>query len=411
MNRKYTDWKNEMKIAFITSSFKPELNGVSQALYSRARYLAEMGNNILILAPDYQPLKDIYPNYNQYLGQISSNIWVKSYPATELKEVRYSRKMMPFYQYDLTKELEKYRPDIIHVDEPYRIFGLKYVNGHMRRPGIKYARLRNAPITAMWHTDYFKYAKYYLSKARENILVPILTNLFKWVYRSYDRVFCHSDYVYNKMADLGIQNLKSGLFHGIETDLFKVVRGAKKENEFRMLYVGRLEPEKTLDILFKGFEKLNKQYDNLFLDVVGDGSLLNKYRSTYGDNNNFHFHGGIKHEALPKYYSQADIFVSPSQTETFGSTVLEAAACKLPLIAAKSGGYQQTVLDGKSGIFFEPGNEADLEKKIKILIHEKELRKSMGKTSRKYALQFSAKNAAENIYKEFISLAENRIKL
>jgi len=94
------------------------------------------------------------------------------------------------------------------------------------------------------------------------------------------------------------------------------------------------------------------------------------------------FLGWTPHENLPKVYSKADIFVLPSYTEALGIVIMEAMASGLPVIATKTSGAQDLVEDGKTGFLVPIGNTIALKEKIKVLLENPGLRRTMGSAGR-----------------------------
>ena len=89
------------------------------------------------------------------------------------------------------------------------------------------------------------------------------------------------------------------------------------------------------------------------------------------------FLGHINHSDLPKYYSMADVFVRPSLSEGLGNVFLEAMAMGLPVIGTPVGGIPDFLEDRKTGLFCEASNPQDIAKKIKEILEDKELRKTL----------------------------------
>ncbi|MFW9991875.1 MAG: glycosyltransferase [Candidatus Odinarchaeota archaeon] len=395
-----------MKIAVITSTFKPELSGVAEAVYTRCMHLANSGHEILILAPDYSEIAHLFTDHTKYVGKIHPQISVKPYPSKSLKEKKDARCMISRFKYTVDKDLESFEPDIIHVDEPYRIFGLRIFDGHMSRPGVSFARRHGIPITAMWHTDFVKYAEYYHSRFVRPIIVPPLTKLFSWVYNAYDRVFCHSQYGHDTLKNMGVNPAKLyvGTFHGINIDLFKPPDGISETDSFTILYVGRVEVEKNLDILFDAYLKLKKENQKINLHIIGDGAQLPELKEKYGKGSDIVFYGRMTQSELPYHYSRAHVFVNPSVTETFGNTVVEAALCNTPVIAARAGGHVDTVNDTFNGLLFDPSDPLDLYNKLRSVLENSSLHQRLRENSRKFGLEYDPSKVAHNFTVHFKEL-------
>ncbi|MFN4212682.1 MAG: glycosyltransferase [Microgenomates group bacterium] len=118
------------------------------------------------------------------------------------------------------------------------------------------------------------------------------------------------------------------------------------------LIVSRLEPYKKVDLVVQSFNQLNYQ-----LVVIGEGSQKNKLKKIAGKN--VIFLSGLTDQELGWFYSNAKVLIMP-QEEDFGYTALEAQFFGCPVIAYKKGGARETIIDGKTGLFFNEQTEESL---------------------------------------------------
>lgn len=183
----------------------------------------------------------------------------------------------------------------------------------------------------------------------------------------------------------------------------------------RLLYVGRLSPEKGVHTLVQAFSYLRGENRRIQLDIVGPSNLapfksvstessrsrLEPIRrfwmeSAYDEHlrdltsdierGAVRFHGSLPHEDLPKVFERADIVVFPSiWDEPFGLPVIEAMAAGKPVVASAVGGVPETVEDGATGVLFPPGDVPAMIASIKRLLDNGELRQSMGAAGRRAA--------------------------
>lgn len=105
-----------------------------------------------------------------------------------------------------------------------------------------------------------------------------------------------------------------------------------------MIYTGRISEDKNLDFLISVYRKLLMENPDLNLIMIGDGPYMNTLKTKCSNLNNIFFHGKLDHQALPLSLSGCDIFVFPSNTDTFGMSVLEAQSCGLPAVVSDAGG-------------------------------------------------------------------------
>jgi glycosyltransferase involved in cell wall biosynthesis len=123
---------------------------------------------------------------------------------------------------------------------------------------------------------------------------------------------------------------------------------------FKLLYVGRVSREKNLDVLAEALRQLGRR--DVRLTIVGDGPYRAELMGKLADLN-VEFPGYLEDEALVKAYQEADLFVFPSTTDTFGCVILEAHACAVPTIVTDSGGPRDVVIHGETGLVL-PGEDA-----------------------------------------------------
>jgi glycosyltransferase involved in cell wall biosynthesis len=213
-------------------------------------------------------------------------------------------------------------------------------------------------------------------------------------------------------------------------------RGRASSQGGRILWTGRISPEKGLHILLDAFAQVLKAYPNAQLEVIGpeeqmplealltcddeekiaplapfyDGrsylSHLKERATSLGIADRVAFEALIPHSHLAERYRSADMFVTPSLSETFGMTLIEAMSCGLPVVASETGGMPAIVGEGACGILVEPGNAAALASAILRLLRDDRLRDSMGRAGRKRVLEDFAwdrvANAAQNHYMEVL---------
>ncbi len=173
-----------------------------------------------------------------------------------------------------------------------------------------------------------------------------------------------------------------------------------------ILFLGRIEERKGLIYLLRAYKILEKKLgakwvsSNLRLIVVGKGPLKQNLERWTKINKlkNVVFKGEVSEEEVPLYYSTCDIFCSPAVFgESFGLVLVEAMACKKPVIAFANEGYRQ-VLKGKGARFLvKPRDYKTLAKKLEILIKNKKLREKMGDWGWQEAQKYSWSKVAGQV--------------
>lgn len=152
-----------------------------------------------------------------------------------------------------------------------------------------------------------------------------------------------------------------------------------KKGEY-ILFIGALREYKGILTLMEAWEK-NK--NRIKLKIVGSGPLETTLEKKYS-HKNLEFLGQQTLKDTIKYIQQSRFVVVPSECyETFSRVTMEAYSCGKPVLASRLGALQDIVIDGKTGLFFEPGNVGDLAEKINYLNNRVDLIKEFGINSRK----------------------------
>jgi glycosyltransferase involved in cell wall biosynthesis len=160
--------------------------------------------------------------------------------------------------------------------------------------------------------------------------------------------------------------------------------------------VGRLSPEKGVDVLIDAWKRLPP----FPLKVAGDGPQRVQLQRLASPN--VEFVGQIEKSEVLNLILQSRFLVFPSLLyETFGRAIIEAFACGKPVIASRLGSAAEIVEDKKTGFLFEPGNPDDLAAKARILIDDTALTEELGRNARR---EFEEKYTAEKNYTQLLSI-------
>jgi colanic acid/amylovoran biosynthesis glycosyltransferase len=210
--------------------------------------------------------------------------------------------------------------------------------------------------------------------------------IYNDLFQNADNILSISSYNYNYLKKWGAKNIRHHP-NGVDTSYFKKNYFKKKFNEFTILSVGRLVPEKGYFYALDAFSKLIKEYPFIKIkyDIIGRGVLEKKiktYIEKYNLKNHVFLHGAKIGDDLLSFYQRADVFLLSSIAEALPVVILEASACELPIIATDVGGISEEVGDKKSG-FLVPANDSDaIYKRLKILINNRKKRLELGKKGR-----------------------------
>ena len=196
---------------------------------------------------------------------------------------------------------------------------------------------------------------------------------------------------------------------GVNLDMFQPVdqTDARAELGIReervILYVGRIEPLKGIDILLRAVPMLEYGEDLRVLVVGGnpgnDAELdrLNSLTAELGIGDSVTFTGSVPQSALPTYYSAADVFVLPSHSESFGLAPLEAMACGTPVVVSRVGGMKTFVNSGENGYLVPWRCPESFAQRLDVLLANPELRDAMGQAAREKALKMGWGSVADRM--------------
>jgi len=191
-----------------------------------------------------------------------------------------------------------------------------------------------------------------------------------------------------------------------ETDNHKTEKIKKeltlKENDFVILFLGRINNIKGIDVLIEAFRKIRAEYSNAKLILLG--SILDNTKSKMNISLNENIITLPAQIHVSPFFKLSDTIVLPSRVEPLGYTMLEAGYFKKPFIGSQTGGIAEFIEDGVNGFLFEAGNADDLADKIKFVISNPDKAKStaveLHKKVKKYCNCEEYFKKLTNIYNE-----------
>lgn len=207
----------------------------------------------------------------------------------------------------------------------------------------------------------------------------------------------------------------------------------RSDDEVRLLFVGRISPEKGVHVLLEAFSHVCRRESRVGLTLVGGDSVVPRemlveladdertralHRFYSGDYGQVLQHsldpdvaaritmtGHLPHEKTVEHYRAADVFVSSSLSEAFGIPVIEAMAAGLPVVASSVGGIVETVEKGKTGFLVPPGDSQALAEAISSLVEDRELRERLGAAGRERALKLFSFDSVASAFDNCMRIA------
>jgi glycosyltransferase involved in cell wall biosynthesis len=252
------------------------------------------------------------------------------------------------------EDIYDFEPDEVYISTP----------GPVGLVGLLASRLLSVKSTGIYHTDF-------TGEVHEIAKNDSLTNLVEWYTRwffdSVTQLKTTSEQYVDYLENRGINRGKMSVFRrGIDADLFRPVE--KTEGRpFTLCYGGRVSKDKNLGFLMKLFDELEKRYD-IRLIIVGHGPFSGDIEKWAAKRSNIIVKGEVDHSRMPEVYAEADLFVFPSNTDTFGMVVLESQACGLPAIVSDLGGPKEIIADKHTGLVANADDYQDWMIKLQYMI-------------------------------------------
>jgi glycosyltransferase involved in cell wall biosynthesis len=230
-------------------------------------------------------------------------------------------------------------------------------------------------------------------------------NIKKWILSQADVFFCFGKSSAHYLLRLGIPRSRIAVRHAAVIDE-EIIRNnfleAKKnvqKNGNSFVYVGRLAPEKNLEMLVRAFIRVNKTAGNeghtWGLTFVGEGPARPVLERLALEDPKITFAGGHPWYKVPEWLAQNDVLVLPSKSEPWGLVVNEAMVCSMPVIvSSKCGCVKDIVKDGQNGFTFDPENQEDLETALEYFVRNPDKIEKMGETSRLIIAPFATNEVA-----------------
>ncbi len=342
------------KVAVLTESFLPKVDGVVKTSYLTIRYLQETGREVLIFAPDIA------------VEQVGDS-QVIPLPSISVPQAPETRMALP--NPVVARHIEEFEPDLIHLFSP----------AAMSVNGMAVGRHLNLPVIANYQTDLPGYTEHYGFP----MLSGPVNRWLRYIHNGCHLTLAPTRTIIRELRAAGYRRVRHW-GRGVNTERFNP-RHARPAMRRRLLngrdpdsllciFVGRLANEKRIELL-----RDVAQSPGIALTIIGDGALREELERVFAHTDTL-FTGYLFGDELAQAYASADVFVFPGEYETFGQVIQEAMASGLPSVVVNAGGAPDVVADGASGIVVEPGSQAFAEV-IQSLRDQPELRRRMSRNA------------------------------
>lgn len=325
-----------MRIAMVTETYPPEVNGVALTLESLARGLAVLGHRVTVIRPRH-------PGQAAEAVEGVSVVEVAGAPLPAYPDLRIGLpvkgRMRQLWRND--------PPDAVYVG----------TEGPLGWAAARAARELGIPVTSGYHTHFESYAGHY----RLGFAGGFIGRYLKRFHNATRATLVPTEELRHTLAGEGYRNV-TVLRRAVDMDLFTPARrdpdlrrawGVEDETPVA-IFVGRIAPEKNLDLVVRAFEAFQRECPGSRMVWVGDGPSRRRLEREHPE----HVFTGMLHGAdLARHYASADVFFFPSLTETFGNVTLEALASGLAVAAYDYGAAHEFITQGTDGCLAPPGDE------------------------------------------------------
>jgi phosphatidylinositol alpha 1,6-mannosyltransferase len=350
-----------MRIAIITESFPPDVNGVAHCVVRVAENLVRKGHHPLVIAPESARAASGTDGHFPYPVERVPSVPLPGYPTFRIG--------LPTPR--TRRAITRHRADVVHLASPVALGAW----------GSRVAKAIDLPMVAVYQTDLPNYARAYRLGA--------FTEAFAWrwlrdIHNAAGRTLAPSSVTAADLVCHGMERVRLW-GRGVDTDRFAPGRRDERlradlapGGEVIVGYVGRLAAEKRVDLLASV-----AGLPGVRLVVTGGGPMDEELRQALPS---AVFLGTRYGEDLARIYASLDVFVHTGPFETFGQTIQEAAASGLPVIAPAAGGPLDLVTEGVTGFLIPPGDGDGLAAAVTTLVAAPALRACMGEAARRRVL-------------------------
>lgn len=361
-----------MRIGMVTACYYPVINGITRMLSLYQQHLTALGHEVTIFTlGDHDPRDD--------------ELKIIRSPGLPVKDGyhlawRYSRRAQACLQ----------QMHVIHC--------------HHLGMGIEFAyRYSHGPIIFTNHTRYDLHVGVHLPLP-QRLIKALMRQIWPKLAALADVVVTPSASMREILRDFGVRCPIEVIANGIDLRSFHQPGRPLTKGDFGLndstilcLYVGRLSPEKRVDVLLTQFALAQKLIPKIHLLLIGSGTQqkqLERQAAQLGIAPFTHFAGAIAPEAIPDYLAAADIFVTASPAESHPLAVIEAMAAGLPVAAPMAPGLVDIIESGLTGLLVRD-QQSGLASALATLGTDVTERHRLGRAARIASERFDIRNTIE----------------
>ncbi len=386
-----------MKILIATDTYYPHVNGASYFGQRLAHYLTLRGHHVVVVAPS----TTLHHRRDMINGIVVEGI--RSFPVFFYQKFRFSPQF--FIQRHIRNVVQAFHPDIIHLQGHFFI----------SRTVLRVGRKESIPVIATNHFMPENLLHYiplpsFLRNVLGNFAWKDCANVFNRAYAVTTPTHAAAALVPKKQLQKSVRVISNGIDlkrFNPKNNSGEIWQKYHLPEKPLLLYVGRLDREKNLDMVLRALARA-AQTVNIHFVIAGTGadrSRLELLVKKLSLENVVTFTGFVADEDLPSLYVSADCFAMAGTAELQSIATMEAMASGLPIIAVRAVALPELVHDEENGFLFNPDDIRQLSHTIEAIFSDRDRKERMGKKS----LEFIAPHNIETIISSFENLYQEAI--
>ena len=371
-----------VRIAYVTESFPPDVNGVAHTAVRVAEHLLSRGHHPLVIAPE--------PASGRPLPDRGFDFPIVRVRSMAVPLYRGFRVGLPGFR--LREAVAAHRADVVHLHGPF-VLGAS---------GCAAALDQQVPIVAVYATDLPAYARLYRAGA---VGEAVAWRRLRKLHNAADRTLAPCTATAVDLREHGIERVQVWA-RGVDCRRFDPAKRSEQlrtslapGGELLAGYVGRIATEKRVDLL-----AATAALPGVRLVIVGSGPAEAAIRRAIPSALFLGQRGG---EELAQLYASFDVFVHAGPHDTFGQTLQEASASGLPVVAPAAGGPLDLVRDGTTGFLVAPGSATALASAVARLAADPALRAAQGHAGRQMVLRRSWAAMCDELIGHYASVLDS----
>ena len=328
----------QLRIAVVTETYPPEVNGVAMTLGRLVEGLQVRNHRVQLIRPRQHADDQPQPTAT-FTEHLQRGIALPRYEGLKMG--------LPA-KAALSRLWALHRPDVVQIA----------TEGPLGWSALAAANKLQLPVATDFHTNFHSYSNHYGLGLLRRAIVAYLRKF----HNKAAVTLVPTEGIRRELVAHGYENIEiigrgvdTRLFHPGRRDAALRARWGVGENETAVLYVGRLAAEKNLPLVFRAFDAMHETHPASRLVLVGDGPERPLWQARRPD---AIFCGTQIGEALAAHYASGDVFLFPSLTETWGNVTIEAMASGLAVLAYDCAAAEEVIRHGENGLKALPEDEA-----------------------------------------------------